>query len=302
MKIKKIVVVAVALVAVLLSVVIFKSDDSFTIASFNVRGPFDGGVNSLKQRMPRIVKVIRDNKFDIFGMQEAVTNHLVYLDEALPEYKRIGCGREKDRGGEGMYIYYRADRFECHENGTYWLSLTPDVPGSKYPSAGCPRTCTWGIFTDKKTNKKFRYLNTHLDHISSQARIDGVNVLIENSIAPAKAAGETILLTGDLNARLGDPDSPDAVKELTGDKLIESAKTNPIALLYTVLNDTYAVSKTPHVGTFGTFSGYKGMPTRRIDYIFVTDNVTVHSHATVNDRPDGNFPSDHDPVKAVVSW
>ena len=277
-----------------------KAEDEFSIATFNVRCPGDKEDLRWYCRMPRVAQIVRDHDFDVFGVQEAVPGEMAILEEELPEFSTVGCGRNKDRGGEGMYIFYRRGRFDCLENGTFWLSETPDVPGSKYVGAGCPRTCTWALLRDRVTGRTFRYFNTHLDHISSKARWDGMQVLLRHGVRPAKARGETIFLTGDLNETLDETDDPKAIVELQGPRLAESAKENPIALVSTELKDTYGMSETPHVGTYKTFHGYKGTPRCRIDYIFATPDVKVRSHATLNDKPGGRFASDHYPVVATV--
>lgn len=277
-----------------------KAERDFTLATFNVRCPGDRDELTWYRRMPRVAQIVRDHGFDVFGVQEAVAGEMMILEEELPGFSYVGCGREADRSGEAMHIFYKRDRFECLDNGTFWLSENPDEPGSKYPGAGCPRTCTWALLRDRVTNRRFRYFNTHLDHISSKARWDGMQVLLERGVRPAKARGETVILTGDLNETLDDADDPKAIFELCGPKLSESAKDNPIALVSTELTDTYAMSETPHVGTFRTFHGFKGEPRCRLDYVFATPDVQVLSHATINDRPDGRFASDHYPVVVTV--
>lgn len=278
-----------------------KDEGEFTLATFNVRCPGDKGALTWYRRMPRVAEIVRTHSFDVFGVQEATPSEVEILQAELPGFAFVGCGRDERRSGEAMLIFYREDRFECLESDTFWLSETPEKPGSKYKGAGCPRTCTWALLKDRMTGRKFRYFNTHLDHISSKARWNGMQVLLERGIRPAKARGETIFLTGDLNETLDKTDSPQVIAELNGPRLIESAKENPIALLSTELTDTYALSKTPHQGTFKTFHGYRGEPKCRIDYVFATPDVKVRTHATLNDKPDGQFASDHYPVAVTVS-
>ena len=277
-----------------------KAEGDFTLATFNVRCPADKGELAWYRRMPRVAEVVRDHDFDVFGVQEAVPFEVKILEEELPDFDHVGCGRNADRSGESMLIFYRRNRFSCLTNETFWLSATPDKPGSIYKGAGCPRTCTWAILKDRVTGKKFRYFNTHLDHISSKARWDGMQVLLERGVRPAKACGETVFLTGDLNETLDKADDPAAIAELQGPKLVESAKENPIALVSTELKDAYGMSVTPHTGTHKTFHGFTGKPRCRIDYIFATPDVKVRSHATLNDKPDGQFASDHYPVAVTV--
>ena len=280
------------------------SEGAFTLATFNIRGPFDRGDLVWSNRMPRVAQIIRNHGFDVFGVQEAVPAELAALETELPGFAHGGRGREKDAKnpyGEGMYIFYRRDRFECLENGTFWLSTQPNEPGSKYPGAGCPRTCTWALLRDRVTGKRFRYFNTHLDHISSKARWDGAQVLLELGVRPAKKRGETVILTGDLNETLDNVDDPVALAKMGGPRLSKLVQENhPIALLSTELTDTYWTSATPHVGPCKTFNGWKDAPLSRIDYIFSTPDVKVLSHATLTDKPGGKFASDHYPVAASV--
>lgn len=279
-----------------------KTDDSFVIASYNVRCPCDKGDNQWRLRIPRMANVIKKYGFDIFGVQEAVKHVADVLQAELPHYRRIGCGRAPMCNGESNYIFYDGNRFECIDYGTFWLSGTPLVSGSRYEGAGCPRICTWGRFKDLRTGKTFTYYNTHLDHISSRARLDGAKVLAANGLRASLDRGETVFLTGDMNETLAPrkEDSPESLKKYAPDELKALAEKNPIAFFSTLLNDTYAVSETPHAGTHETYTGYKDPPRVRIDYVYATGNVKVLSHVTVNDRIDGKFPSDHDPVAATV--
>ena len=109
----------------------------------------------------------------------------------------IGEGRDNDGKGEASCIFYRKDRFECLATDTFWLSETPRVPASKSWNTACTRVCTWGLFKDRFTGKTFRYFNTHLDHISSQARVEGMKMILHEMGQIAQ--GETVFLTGDLN-------------------------------------------------------------------------------------------------------
>lgn len=273
---------------------------SFSLATFNVRCPCDRGDLSWYKRMPRVAEIIRERGFDIVGLQESTSCEAEILDAELPGFARVGCGRGKNRDGEAMYIYYRKSRFECLESDTFWLSQTPDVPGSRYEGAGCPRTCTWALMRDRSTGRVFRYFNTHLDHVSPQARINGVRVLFERGLLPAKARGETVFLTGDLNATLYNKDVPGAYL-LAGDPaLTELAKENPIALLSTELVDTIALSETPHKGPYWTYQGFSKNPRNCIDYVFATSDVRILSHETVDDMPDGSYASDHFPVAVTA--
>ena len=271
--------------------------DAFNLATFNIRCPADTEDNAWSNRLPRVVQVIRKHAFDIFGVQEATPMQRKNLDAALPDFARVGLGRGTNDTGEAMCIYYRKNRFECLATDTFWLSETPREPGSKGWNAACPRTCTWGLFRDKKTGLSFRYFNTHLDHVSPAARVAGMKILLAEMARVAQ--GETVMLTGDLNDSFERIPPEEQKRLLKGNgPQISSEVTfeHPIANASQTLYDTLFRTEKPHEGTLKTFHAYQPTHHCRIDYVFATGNVRVLRHVTCNDRPDGKYPSDHDAV------
>ena len=276
--------------------------DAFNLATFNIRCPADTEDNAWSNRLPRVVQVIRKHAFDIFGVQEATPMQRKNLDAALPDFARVGLGRGTNDTGEAMCIYYRKNRFECLATDTFWLSETPREPGSKGWNAACPRTCTWGLFRDKKTGLSFRYFNTHLDHVSPAARVAGMKILLAEMARVAQ--GETVMLTGDLNDSFERIPPEEQKRLLKGNgPQISSEVTfeHPIANASQTLYDTLFRTEKPHEGTLKTFHAYQPTHHCRIDYVFATGNVRVLRHVTCNDRPDGKYPSDHEAVTATIS-
>ena len=277
-------------------------DDAFNLASFNVRcpSPSDKGDHFWTNRFPYVVKVINDRRFDIVGMQELAPKQRSYLDAALGDgWGRIGIGRLPEDKGESMTIYYRKARFECLATDTFWLSETPRVPGSKSWETSCPRICTWGLFRDKRTGRKFRYYNTHLDHISNNARVKGMRMILAEMRRLSQ--GETVFLTGDMNAHYKNVPAADRARlEAGGGPVIDDPGTigDPIAAALHTLYDTRLRSETPHEGPLNTYCGYRPVNVCLIDFIFATGNVRVLRHVTCHERPDGMHPSDHDAVMA----
>jgi endonuclease/exonuclease/phosphatase family metal-dependent hydrolase len=279
-------------------------EDAFNLATFNVRctSPSDRGTRFWTNRFPRVVKVIDRRRFDIVGMQELTPKQRQYLDAALgDDWGRVGLGRMPDDTGESQTIYYRRSRFECLATDTFWLSETPRVPGSKSWNSACSRNCTWGLFRDRKTGRRFRYYNTHLDHVSNEARVMGMRVLLAEMRRLSQ--GETVFLTGDMNAHYKNVPVADRARlEAGGGPVIDDPLTigDPISAALHALYDSRIVSETPHEGPLFTYSGYRPRNVCLIDYVFATGNVRVLRHATCNDRPDGVHPSDHDAVVARV--
>jgi endonuclease/exonuclease/phosphatase family metal-dependent hydrolase len=258
------------------------------VMTFNLRlDVASDGPNAWPYRRDRVAGLIRFYDADVVGVQEALAHMLSELDTRLPGFARVGVGRADGRaGGEFSAILYRTDRLELLESGTFWLSPTPEVPGSKGWDAAIERIATWGRFRDRRTGCTYVHLNTHFDHIGEQARQESAK-LIRGRLATL-SAGLPVLVTGDLNS---DPSSA-AYRVFTRDS---------IAGAVAPLRDAHAVSRDGHYGPESTWTAFREIePGRRIDYVLVSSGVPVLAHGILTDRWDGRFPSDHLPVLAML--
>jgi len=252
------------------------------VATYNVRGPNDRSPNSWRDRLPRMVQTIRENQFELIGTQETLSGPIKDLKEAL-KFDYFGVGRDKRKGDEHNVIFYDPERFEVISEETFWLSADPTVPGSIAWDSSLPRICTWGLLLDRRTGKRFVIANTHLDHQSAVARIQGINLILTR-LAPM-IEKYPFILTGDFNS---------------------TADDMPVRRVLGVLRDARAVSETDHYGagdeTFHDFHVNRRDRSHRkpIDFIFVNDRVRVLSHGTVNDFRKGLASSDHFPVTAEI--
>ena len=93
-------------------------------------------------------------------------------------------------------MFYNTYRFELKDKGSFWLSETPEEM-SKDWGAACYRICSYVILTDKESGKDLVVFNTHLDHISDEARINGINVVLEKI---KQFGGLPSIIMGDFNA------------------------------------------------------------------------------------------------------
>lgn len=184
---------------------------SLNVMTFNIRydNP-DDGKNNWQYRKERAAKAIKFYDADIVGTQEVLKNQLEDLKDRLPGYKAIGVGREDGmEGGEYSALLFKADRFNVEDSGTFWLSETPEVPGSLGWDAACRRVATWARLTDKVTGKTLLALNTHLDHVGQQARSESVELIFKK--VTELSQGAPIIVTGDFNSTPGS----DVVKHIT---------------------------------------------------------------------------------------
>ncbi len=249
------------------------------VATFNIRCPVDKTPNSWAERKARVNALIERHRFDLIGLQEATAGQI--RDMLTTGWAYVGVGRKDGKeGGEFSCIFYRKDRFDVEESGTFWLSETPEAAGSKSWNTACERVCTWALLRDRNTGKAFYHFNTHLDHMSAVARENGMALILKR--IKALREGVPVVLTGDMNAVPG---------------------SVPVLKALEVLRDAATESAVPHCGPEATFNGFRvdKAPTSRIDYIFVSAGTRVLSHATLDEKHDGLYPSDHFPVVALLA-
>jgi endonuclease/exonuclease/phosphatase family metal-dependent hydrolase len=255
------------------------------VLTFNLRymNQGDKQARAWVNRRDAAAGVIRREAADFTGLQEALRPMLDDLKTRLPDYAELGVGRDDGKQqGEYSAILYRKAAWSVEESGTFWLSATPAVPGSRTWGNQIPRICTWGRFKNKASGKVVHFFNAHFDHISQPSREQAAALIIQR--IAALGAGAPVIFTGDLNAT---PDNP-AIAALTQGppRLIDAWKT---------LNPTLPATES---GTFQEFSTKRDGP--RIDYIFATTAFTPVAAAILHDAPDGNPPSDHFPVCATL--
>ena len=253
-------------------------ENSFRLATFNIRRPGDKTPHSWRERLPRCLEIIRQNKIDIYGIQEGYHYQVKDLTDK-GKFQYIGHGRNdfKEKG-EFSAILYKKDRFELLEGGTFGLSEKPHIPGYRSWKSAYPRIATWGIFRDKKSGKKFLFYNTHLDSVRELARINGLKVIMKH--AGKTAPGMPVVLSGDFN------DVPHSSAWNTANSF---------------LKDSAMLSLKVRKGPGGTFHDYgKENSSSPIDFIFVSDAFTVLDHRTIDTKFPEGFASDHYPVAATL--
>ena len=118
------------------------------VVTFNVRYASGGdqGVRNWTARRDVVAEAVGIMKPDVMGVQEALAGQMDDLRARLPEYEAFGVGRDDGKKrGEFSAIYYRRERFERdgEDGGTFWLSPTPDQPGTNGWGNEIVRICTW---------------------------------------------------------------------------------------------------------------------------------------------------------------
>ncbi|WP_235499547.1 endonuclease/exonuclease/phosphatase family protein [Frateuria sp. Soil773] len=248
--------------------------------TFNVRlGTADDGPNRWELRRDIMVRTILEQHPDLFGTQELYKFQGDYLAGKLPQYRWFGLGRFGNDGDEHMGVFYRADRLEVVESGNFWLSDTPDKPGSITWGNVFPRMVTWALFEVKATHRRFYYYNTHFPYRDQDEPIRTRSAQAILARMKTLPAGVPFVLTGDFNSP---PDRPDH------------------ALLTRTLHDAW-LDAAKRSGPEATFHNFTGKPDHRIDWILYR-GFKASDVRTVTTQQDGRYPSDHFPVVADLQW
>ncbi|MFB0565127.1 MAG: endonuclease/exonuclease/phosphatase family protein [Candidatus Aminicenantaceae bacterium] len=266
-----------------------KSDTQLKAMSFNIRydNP-DDGENAWPHRKEMVAQTIMFHGVDFLGIQEALDTQVQDLANLLPEYAWIGFGRDDgQKRGEYAPIFFLRERFRLFEKGCFWLSETPEVPGSMGWDAACPRIVTWGKFQDTKNRCEFYFVNTHFDHVGSTAREKSAELLLKR--LDEKVRDKPLIITGDFNCT--QEESPYVI-------LTQGLEGIP------GVKDAQYLSENGHYGGTQTFNGFKDTlrPGLKIDFIFVRNIDRVINHGIIADRWDGRFASDHYPIHAEVTF
>lgn len=245
------------------------------VMSYNIRiGEAKDGTNSWALRYPATAEMLKDQKPDVFGVQEAMSYQILFIEDNLRDYKGVGVGRDNGKKeGEFMTIFWNKKTVSLLDWGTFWLSETPDKPSMGWDAA-CKRTATWAVMKHKKTGKKFYVVNTHLDHVGTEARRNGLQLIVDK-LAEINKDGLPVVLTGDFNMKPGDK----AFEPLEGK--MENARVSAV--------------KTDNEGTYNNW----GKASDVIDHIYYSGFSSCPEFQTVTKKyADRKFVSDHFPITA----
>lgn len=273
------------------------------IMSYNIKNDYDRqGNNTWASRRDLVAGLIRFHRVDLVGMQEVLHHQLLDLEERLPGYGWIGAGREDgQQEGEYVCIFYLKKRMQPLEHGHFWLSPTPEQPGALGWDAVCPRMVTWCRFRDMYTGSVFVHLNTHFDHVGTEAVKQSARLIKERiaSMAPDGAA----LLTGDFNVASDSEAYRILCSQVEGGALLSDAA---ITADYHHFGPTFTFQDFDAGGVaarlfpayFASGSGTGLEYESAIDFIFTTSKVEVRHFGVIADHHQGKLPSDHFPVIA----
>lgn len=250
------------------------------VLTFNLRfaNPQDGP-NQWDYRKELVVETIFACEPDLVGTQEGTVPQLDYLTDHLHGFLPLVSHREVDPTCQYPTIFYR-QAFQVEESGEFWLSKTPEVHRSKSWDSAFPRMMTYGLFQEAGRDLWFYFIDTHLDHISSQARFEGARLIQHFCLEK----NSPLILAGDFN------EPPDAA--------VYQELTRPGLGLVDTWRALHAADHNPP-----TQHNFYGQPRgHRIDWILVTDPFRVTKTQVVGYNHGGRYPSDHFPYIVEVEY
>lgn len=249
--------------------------------TFNIRyGRAPDGPHAWPLRRDLVLDRIRTFDPDLLGLQECLDNEQAdFIRTSLPDYHFIGFqrGGQGESAAEMAPIVIRRAAFDLLDSGCFWLSETPEVPGSSSWGAALPRPITWAIL--QRRGAPFLFINAHYDHASSRARAQSSLVLLQQ--ARQLAPGLPLILCGDFNARK----TSLAYRRLTEEGGLQDALrlTQPVGA--------------PQ-GTFHNFGALTRL--EPLDWILASPHFRPIQSAIDRTIFRDLYPSDHYPVTALL--
>ncbi|MFS0729022.1 endonuclease/exonuclease/phosphatase family protein [Curtobacterium sp. 1P10AnD] len=250
-----------------------------TLMTYNVKNP--DPAHDWPARLPVLLEVVRRHDPDVLCVQEAFDHQMDDLRAGLPEHGDVGQGREGGTAGEHAAVFFRRDRLRPVEQGSFWLSDTPDEPVSNTWGSVFPRIANHARFLDVDGGA-FTLVTTHLDH-EEGPHGDEVRAKSAALIAERTAAVDgPVVIAGDCN----EPAGAGRASRVLG------------AAGYT---DAWEAGGDPDDRT-ATFNDWQPPVAsgERIDWIWTRGVRAVERVVIDHDGPETWFASDHFPVVATI--
>jgi endonuclease/exonuclease/phosphatase family metal-dependent hydrolase len=251
---------------------------NLNLMSYNIRYDITtSNASPWTERHTAISSQIKRFDVDIVGMQEVLHHQREQLLSDLPGFASVGVGRDDGiDAGEFSPIFYKVNRFQLLISSSFWLSPTPEIP-SKGWDAALNRICTYAQFLDIQSKDTFWVFNTHFDHVGETARMKSTELILQQIHEVTKGTNQAVIFCGDLNLNDDHP---------------------TITFIQSQLKDALLFAKQVKTKMNRTFNNFDlTIPaSKRIDYIFTNEKVSVQSFETIVESFGVSYPSDHFPI------
>jgi endonuclease/exonuclease/phosphatase family metal-dependent hydrolase len=254
------------------------AQSTLKLMSYNIRYDITtSNASPWTERHVAISSQIKRFYLDVIGMQEVLVHQRDQLLSDLAGYASVGVGRDDGiNAGEFSPIFYKKERFRLLNSETFWLSPTPEIP-SKGWDAALNRICTYAQFIDIQSKDTFWVFNTHFDHVGETARMKSAELILQKIKEVTKEINQAVIFCGDLNLNDDHP---------------------TIAFLQSQMKDALIVAKQVKTAMNRTFNNFDltTPASKRIDYIFTNEKVSILSFETIIEPFGVSYPSDHFPI------
>lgn len=286
------------------------------VMTYNIRtGLANDGDNNWPLRRHLVLEAIRDNDPDLVGLQEPTPEQWDFLSGKLKAGWEGHFPSGAATSGSVQGILFRRDRFRMTGNAVFWLSDTPEVPGSiTFPNHWGARTAVLADLEDLQTGRKLVFCAVHFDtHPGSwmpSARV------LETGLE-RHAAKAPLFVVGDFNcaardrawvhltrsaglkdawAELGVPD-----EGLTTFNAFHAVAKLPLDREDEFLHWLRAVCEGPdQVELYRRY--LMDLRNFRIDWVLYRGPFVPRQAWADTRTPGGRLPSDHYPVIASLEW
>jgi endonuclease/exonuclease/phosphatase family metal-dependent hydrolase len=228
-----------------------------------------------------VSKILHVQRADILCLQEVLKSQNDDMKKMFPQFISFGFdGPEMDPIPSGYHgiaknpIMFLKSRYDLISAGTYWLSESPLIGGSKSWDTARARHANWVRLMDKKGGTHFRVVNTHLDHLSQNAREKQIALIIEET--EQYQASFPQILTGDFNEDSTNP-------------VISMIRNSGWTDSYVQVHGEGEPGFTGHAYKGKAHTSKKG----KIDFIFSRGPVKSTAAKIIRDEIGGRYPSDH---------
>ena len=251
----------------------------FGVLNINIRYINDtDGQNKWDNRKQKIIDIIFQSDADIIFFQEMTQKQYEDISSYLDSiFTSVGIYRDKSIASEKISIAYNRNKFTLNHWGQFWLSSTPEIPGSNDFHNFFPRICTWVNLKKIGSEDNYLFFNVHLDHINMNAHLPSVKVLLNQIDKIMKKYNDNIIIF------LGGCFYCDE-----DDKIIKMI----IDFGFNIIDNE------------NTYHDFMGYAFKRWDYMFYINpkdkiscrKVKVFSEESVIDQAKGIYASDHFPL------
>ncbi len=242
------------------------------------------------QRRKVCFNVLKNQRADIICLQEVLRSQHKDFQERFPEFHLFGyegpymdTNPKRFQGIKNVIMYSR-NRYDLTSAGSYTLSETPLMEGSRSWGDQLGRHVNWVRLQDKNSGREFRVLNTHLSVRNQVARENSAKLIVAESSQYHSDFPQ--LLAGDFNARVTNP-------------TIDFIKDGGWIDTWSAVHGDKDPGSTGH-GFARTSIAEIQAEDVQIDWIFCRGNVNPVASRVIRDHINGHYPSDHFFVSADV--